>query len=41
MAELLELAADRIISSDVIRYGTALRGNAAHLADLDGKTQLD
>ena len=35
VAELLELAADRIRSEDVTRYEPALRGNAAYLADLD------
>ena len=39
VAELLELAADRITTPDVIRYGAALRGNAAYLADLDRETQ--
>jgi hypothetical protein len=39
--EILELAADRITSPDVIRYGAALRGNAAYLADRDSQTQRD
>ena len=35
VAELLELAADRIRTGDVSRYEVALRGNAAYLADRD------
>ena len=41
VAELLELAADRITTPDVIRYEAALRGNATHLADLDRETKRD
>ncbi|MEC5179189.1 tetratricopeptide repeat protein [Arthrobacter sp. CG_A4] len=35
VAELLELATDRIRTEEVIRYEAALRGNAAFLAGLD------
>ena len=38
VAELLEIAADRITSPDVDRYKAALRGNAEFLADEDAKT---
>lgn len=35
VAELLQLAADRITTPEVARYAPALRGNAEYLADLD------
>jgi tetratricopeptide (TPR) repeat protein len=35
VAELLELAADRLRSPEVVRYETALRGNAGALAEQD------
>lgn len=38
VADLLELAADRITASDVQRYAAALRGNAEHLAGLDERS---
>ena len=38
VAELLELAADKIATPEVLRYEAALRGNAAYLVALDQKT---
>jgi len=35
VAELIELAADRITTAEVSRYEAALRGNAAYLANRD------
>jgi tetratricopeptide (TPR) repeat protein len=41
VAELLELAADRLNSPEVTRYEAALRGYAAYLADLDKQKNDD
>lgn len=35
LARLLELVADRLDSPEILRYGAAIRGNAAYLLDLD------
>ncbi|HUG50334.1 MAG TPA: tetratricopeptide repeat protein [Terrimesophilobacter sp.] len=40
VAELLELAADKIATPEVLRYEAALRGNAAYLVALDRQTHL-
>lgn len=38
VSELLELAADRITTEEVQRYQASLRGNAAYLTELNGRT---
>ncbi|TDP98378.1 MULTISPECIES: tetratricopeptide repeat protein [unclassified Leifsonia] len=37
VAELMELAADRIRTPDLLRYEAAIRGNAEYLLSLDGE----